>query len=157
MEIKKELEKTIARIADRFVSSGVMQEETGVTGENLVFEGMPELVRKSAGEGMVLLKNDGVLPLKEESCVSLFGRCQNDYFYVGYGSGGDVNAPYTVSPAEGLEAAGVKLNEKLKDIYKMWCSANAVDSGDWELWGRWPMNHPEMPVSAELAAADVGG
>ncbi len=151
MSLKKSLEKLAARIADKIVSNGVMQEETGATGENLVFEGMPELIRKAAGEGMVLLKNDGVLPVGKDTVVSLFGRCQNDYFYVGYGSGGDVNAPYSVSPAEGLEAAGVKLNEALRKTYNEWCAENAVDSGDWALWGHWPMHHPEMPVSAELA------
>ena len=66
-------------------------------------EEMSRLARMTAGEGIVLLKNDGVLPFKAEDVVSVFGRVQNDYFYVGYGSGGDVKPPYRVSLMEGLK------------------------------------------------------
>ena len=45
--------------------------------------------RKAACDGLVLLKNEGVLPLDKQSSTAYFGRVQNDYFYVGYGSGGD--------------------------------------------------------------------
>lgn len=148
MDIKKKLDGTVARIIDAVTSSGVMQEETTVSGENIVFEGMPQLIRQAAGEGMVLLKNDGMFPLDKERTVSLFGRCQYDYFYVGYGSGGDVNAPYLISPVDGLKGAGVKLNASLLDVYKQWCDSNPVSHG---FWGHWPMNYPEMPVSESLA------
>ena len=64
----------------------------GTTGE------MSATCRQAAAEGIVLLKNEGVLPLKAEKETAFFGRCQNDWFYVGYGSGGDVNPHYRVSP-----------------------------------------------------------
>ena len=48
---------------------------------------MKSLCRKAAAESCVLLKNDGILPLNGQK-VSVFGRCQINYFYVGYGSGG---------------------------------------------------------------------
>ena len=61
-----------------------------------------KLCRKVGAEGCVLVKNNNAaLPINGEQ-VSLFGRCQIDYFYVGYGSGGEVNAPYRVSLLEGL-------------------------------------------------------
>ncbi|MBQ9045722.1 MAG: hypothetical protein IJ112_07260 [Oscillospiraceae bacterium] len=41
----------------------------------------------------MLLKNDGTLPLSKQEPVAVFGRCQLDWFYVGYGSGGDVLMP----------------------------------------------------------------
>ncbi|MEE0981603.1 MAG: hypothetical protein U0K91_07950, partial [Acutalibacteraceae bacterium] len=58
-------------------------------------------LRQLAAEGIVMLKNDGTLPLSGKE-VAVFGRCQYDYFYCGYGSGGDVNIPYKVSLSEAL-------------------------------------------------------
>ena len=58
---------------------------------------LSQVARQVAGEGIVLLKNDGVLPFKSDDVVSVFGRVQNDYMFVGYGSGGDVVKPYTVT------------------------------------------------------------
>lgn len=77
--------------------------------------------------------------------MSVFGRCQNDWFYVGYGSGGDVHPPYQVSLLEGLSNAGVSVNEKLAGIYRDWCGQpkNMADHG-W--WGHWPYFHEEMPL-----------
>ncbi len=107
-------------------------------------EEMSRLARMTAGEGIVLLKNDGVLPFKAEDTVSVFGRVQNDYFYVGYGSGGDVKPPYRVSLMEGLRNSGkVAINENLADIYTKWSAVNVPDEG---FWGHWPMNFPEMPI-----------
>lgn len=109
---------------------------------------MKELLRQTAAEGAVLLENN-VLPYAEGTMISLFGRVQTDYFYTGYGSGGDVNAPYKVSLTQGLRNSPVlRLNEELADIYAKWCRSHPADHGD---WGTWPRSHPEMPVSKELA------
>ena len=79
--------------------------------EKTVTEGMPQLLRAAAARGAVLLQNNGVLPLQHGTKLALFGRCQMQGFYTGYGSGGDVNIPYTVSIYEGLKACpGVKLD-----------------------------------------------
>ncbi len=125
------------------------QNESGDTTdlEKTVTEGMPELLRKAAAEGTVLLRNDGVLPLKKDTVISVFGRVQNDYMYVGYGSGGDVIKPYTVSLMEGLKNANAKLNEDLANIYSDWCKKNPPDHG---FWGHWPHYYNEMPISDEL-------
>ena len=111
-----------------------------------ITDGMPELLREAAAEGTVLLRNDGVLPIKENEVISLFGRVQNDYIYVGYGSGGDVIKPYTVNLTEGLRNNGAKLNEELSDIYNKWCKENAPDHG---FWGHWPHYYEEMPIDDE--------
>ena len=44
------------------------------------------LSRKVAGEGMVLLENNGILPLKENTTVALFGIGSLDYVKGGGGS-----------------------------------------------------------------------
>lgn len=46
-----------------------------------------ELSRRVAGEGMVLLENNGLLPLKENTAVALFGIGSIDYVKGGGGSG----------------------------------------------------------------------
>lgn len=108
---------------------------------------MPEILRRAAAEGTVLLKNDGVLPLKESDVISVFGRVQHDWFYVGYGSGGDVVKPYTVNLCEGLKNAGATLNTELYDIYQKWCTENPPDHG---FWGHWPHYYEEMPIETTL-------
>ena len=57
---------------------------------------MPALLREAAAQGAVLLENR-VLPFAKGTRISLFGRVQQDYFFTGYGSGGDVNFPYSRS------------------------------------------------------------
>lgn len=122
-----------------------------VEGERINTPGMRELARKSAAEGCVLLKNDGVLPLKKEKAVSVFGRCQVDTFFVGYGSGGNVHPPQKVTFLEGLRACkDILLNEELAALYEDWChrKENLADPG--KEWGKWPYFYPEMPVGEEL-------
>ena len=110
-------------------------------------EEMSRLARKTGAEGIVLLKNDGALPLKDNDVLSVFGRVQNDYFYVGYGSGGDVKPPYKVSLMEGIKNSGITINEKLAGIYSDWCKKNPPDEG---FWGHWPLCFPEMPITDDM-------
>ena len=125
------------------------QNESGDTSDlvKTVTDGMPELLRKAGAEGTVLLRNDDVLPLSKDSRISVFGRVQNDYMYVGYGSGGDVIKPYTVSLMEGLRNVDALLNEELADIYSQWCKSNPPDHG---FWGHWPHYYNEMPIDDAL-------
>ena len=119
-------------------------ENSGVTKDRTVTAGMPELIRKAAAEGAVLLKNDGTLPFSKNSTVSLFGRVQNDWFYTGYGSGGDVVKPYAINLIEGMRnCENLKLNESLAAAYEKWCKENPIDHG---VWGHWPRFYPEMPI-----------
>ncbi|MBP3684011.1 MAG: glycoside hydrolase family 3 protein [Oscillospiraceae bacterium] len=112
-----------------------------------VTPGMPELLRKAAAEGAVLLENR-VLPFERGTKISVFGRVQKDYFYTGYGSGGDVNYPYAVSLLEGLrDCESLEVNEKLACVYEHWIKDHPADHG---VWGMWPRFHPEMVVTDEL-------
>lgn len=123
-------------------------ENSGAVKDATVTQGMPELIRKAGAEGAVLLKNDGTLPFAKDSTVSLFGRVQNDWFYTGYGSGGDVVKPYAVNLIEGMRnCESLKLNESLAAAYEKWCKDNPVDHG---VWGHWPRFYPEMPADEAL-------
>lgn len=150
MKLKQKMETFVQNVIDKVTGSGVMQDENTADGEKFIFEPMPPAALKSAEESIVLLKNDNnTLPLKKEQVVSVFGRCQIDYFYVGYGSGGDVNAPYSINLIEGLKNKNVHINNDLLKIYDDWCKDNPVNHG---FWGHWPMNYPEMTVDSALVS-----
>ena len=148
-KLQKKIGALIQRIIDSAMGNGLMQEETTADGERYVTPGIAALIRQAGAEGCVLLKNDGALPLNREKEVAVFGRCQLDWFYVGYGSGGDVNAPYHVNLIDGLRNAGLVLNADVLNTYETWTQQedNMADHG-W--WGHWPMNYPEMPLDAAL-------
>jgi len=100
---QKDVDTSVRRILKLILESRKM--------EQYAYSGKPDLeahaqiTRESAAEGMVLLKNDGVLPLKEQRNVALFGVSSFNLIIGGTGSG-DVVEPYSVSLNEGLENAG---------------------------------------------------
>ncbi len=142
-------------LKDKMLSTGIKlfglmaQEQEHHNPVKTVTPGMPELLREAAAAGAVLLENR-VLPLEKGTRVSVFGRVQLDHFYTGYGSGGDVNSPYSVSLAEGLRSCeDLQLNEELVSIYENWVQKHPADHGT---WGLWPRFHPEMPLDPAVAA-----
>lgn len=119
------------------------------SGVGYLEEGMGPLCLQAASEGIVLLENDGTLPLKD-CTVSVFGRVQFDYIYVGYGSGGNVLAPYFINAIEGLRQTGrIRLNEKLCAQYESWCKAHAIPQYE---WAKWPYHYEEMPLKDDEIA-----
>ena len=95
-----------------------------------------EITRQSSTEGMVLLKNNGCLPLTPSKkrgdseapsllgegggrgyTVALFGVNSYDFFSGGLGSG-CVNVPYVVDMVTGLKNNGVSTTPLLTEIYQ---------------------------------------
>jgi beta-glucosidase len=112
------------------------------------------IARAMAAEGCVLLRNENAaLPIRKNEKAAVFGRIQLDYYKSGTGSGGMVNAPYTVNIVEGLEAGGrVQLDAELLSKYRAWHAEHPFDKGVG--WGNEPFSQKEMPVSdGEIAAA----
>lgn len=120
------------------------QEQIKAVGEKFVAPKMDSLALKAAQESIILLKNKKVLPLNAKESVALFGRCQIDSFFVGYGSGGDSQAPYKITILDAILEAGYALDKTFVKAYQTWCSQNKVGQFD---WGKWPRSLEEMPLS----------
>ena len=104
---------------------------------------------KMVSEGIVMLKNENnALPLDTDKEVAVFGRIQFHYYKSGTGSGGMVNVTKVVNILDGLIDNGVKVNEKLLDIYRKWDKENPFDLG--EGWGGEPWSQKEMPLDEGL-------
>ena len=138
------LKEKLTEFAPHIVNA-LAQDQQHHNPHKVITPGMPELLRAAAAEGAVLLENR-VLPLQKGTKVSVFGRVQCNWFYTGYGSGGDVNAPYRVNLIEGLRGCEyLKLNEALAQSYEKWCAEHPIQD---QVWGRWPRFYPEMPLDA---------
>ena len=76
------------------------------------------VTRQSAAEGMVLMKNNQVLPFAETiKNVALYGNTSYDFIAGGTGSG-NVNHAYVVSLLNGLKNGGYTVNDELKQAYE---------------------------------------
>jgi beta-glucosidase len=81
------------------------------------------VTRQSAAEGMVLMKNNEALPLKESvKNVALYGCTSYDFIAGGTGSG-NVNHAYVVSLLDGLKNGGYTVSDELKTAYEQYIAA----------------------------------
>ena len=79
--------------------------------------GHAKLVRKATPEGLVLLENNGVLPLKDVKNVALYGIGAYDFIAGGTGSG-NVNKAYVRNVADGLRNAGIQIDADIETWYR---------------------------------------
>ncbi len=76
-----------------------------------------KIAYEAAIEGVVLLKNNDVLPIPEGSRVAVFGK--GSYLTVKGGLGsGDTHPRYTISIADGLREKSFRIYEELDKIYR---------------------------------------
>lgn len=106
--------------------------------------------RQASAEGIVMLKNDGALPLANDSCTAVFGRIQTNYYKSGTGSGGLVNVSEVIGITDGLLRCGAKLNRELIETYAKWEEKNPFDNGVG--WGAEPWSQKEMPLDDDFVA-----
>ena len=118
-----------------------------------VLEGFPAYARKAATEGIVLLQNKNkVLPLTSDDTVSVFGRCQIDYYRSGTGSGGAVNVPYHVNVIQGMtNNKNIHLNQELVELYNQFVHDNPFDNGGGG-WASEPWFQKEMPLQDDVVS-----
>lgn len=76
-----------------------------------------KIAYEAAGEGVVLLKNEGTLPLSENTKIALFGTGQIETVKGGTGSG-DTHPRYVVSILQGMRERKLRIDEELTKIYE---------------------------------------
>ena len=92
-------------------------------------------------DGIVLLKNESLLPLNETKKLNIFGWESINPAYGGAGSGGINDLYDIVSLNQGLENAGFSINQELVDFYNNYSADNpemSIQKQSWTL--------PEPPV-----------
>lgn len=92
-------------------------------------------------DGIVLLKNESLLPLNETKKLNVFGWESINPAYGGAGSGGINDLYDIVSLNQGLENAGFSINQELVDFYNNYGADNpemSIQKQSWTL--------PEPPV-----------
>ena len=109
-----------------------------------------KIAREVAAEGMVLLENNGVLPLKKGKRVALLGVDSYDALVGGSGSG-HVNRQYEVSIYEGLKQAGFSLDAEQSKICMDYVEAEKSKQNREFFWVVPTIN--EWAVSQERAEA----
>ena len=82
-----------------------------------------EVARTIEAEGVVLLANNGVLPLTEGCAVSLLGRSAEDPLLGGYGAGSVAADAVCTGFYDGLVEGGLEVNPTVHE----WLSAHAQD------------------------------
>lgn len=101
-------------------SMGDGQTEQGENTEGALLLG-DELVRKIGDESMVLLKNNGLLPMEKPDCVNLFGwnSTDNGWLLTGGGAGGtNVNESKKLTLTGAFAEADIDVNEDLIKMYE---------------------------------------
>lgn len=117
------------------------------------------VTRQSALEGMVLLKNNGVLPLAEAAKkVALYGCTSYDFIAGGTGSG-NVNHAYVVSLTEGFKNAGFEVDQNLNALYPSYIEAakkkieeERAQLGEFARFMPLPLVSEVIPAAADLKA-----
>lgn len=108
--------------------------------------------RAVVAEGAVLLKNDGVLPIKAGTKIAMFGRTQYEYVKAGTGSGGLVNCAYVTGIRDAFEAdPRYTLDPELDTVYRTWLKDHPFDKGHG--WATEPWFQVEMPLEDSLVEA----
>lgn len=126
--------------------------------ENPDLEANSKVGCNAAPEGMVLLKNDGSLPVPQTSEIALFGV--GSYAFIAGGKGsGDVNRPYVKDLRAGLEDAGYKLDRNMDSLYVDWVAREKARIAPGNKNRPWFMYHrrPEELKDADAAIAACAG
>ena len=89
-------------------------------------EGHARLVRSATPECLVLLENNGVLPLKNIKKVALYGTGSYDFIAGGTGSG-NVNKAYVRSVADGLKVNGFEVDGDIETWYNQYITLKKTE------------------------------
>ena len=121
----KDLDRAATKVLELVVKSVSFQRPDFEPPLQPDLEAHAALVRSTAAEGMVLLKNNGALPLKPAR-TALFGVHSYDLIPGGNGAA-FVSCPYVIQVNEALKEAGFSLDSGLERLYKGYASFADAD------------------------------
>lgn len=124
---------SMATLIGLATGNGTLSDETN--------EEAAEVAEEIMEDGIVLLKNESLLPLNETKKLNIFGWESINPAYGGAGSGGINDLYDIVSLNQGLENAGFSINQELVDFYNNYGADNpemSIQKQSWTL--------PEPPV-----------
>lgn len=87
-----------------------------------------EIISEIGQEGMVLVKNDGILPLTDTKNLNVFGWASIDPIFGGTGSGSS-DTSSAIGVLQSLESAGFSLNSSLTDMYREYRPSRILEDG----------------------------
>ena len=125
--------KPMATLIGLATGNGTLSDETN--------EEAAEVAEEIMEDGIVLLKNESLLPLNETKKLNIFGWESINPAYGGAGSGGINDLYDIVSLNQGLENAGFSINQELVNFYNNYGADNpemSIQKQSWTL--------PEPPV-----------
>lgn len=122
---------------------------------NYDFSTLPDLEahsavsRQAATEAVVLLKNRGVLPLEKEARhIALFGKSSYEFITGGTGAG-EVNYKKAVSIKEGLQNAGISIDDDLEQFYMRFIDSvklHAKEPVEWWFPKKYVVAYAQEPI-----------
>ena len=143
------------KIIDRNVQNVLAFIERSPKMQGYEIQNDPDLVaharisRSIATEGMVLLKNNGALPLARNcKMIALYGTSSYNLYVAGIVNG-SINNNHAVSLNEGLKAAGYKLEPSILSAYSRY-----VDSP--QPLVRKPYQYRADAISSDIAIITIG-
>ncbi len=105
-----------------------------------------DAVDSISDEGITLLKNDGTLPLEEDSIINVFGWASTSPVFGGVGSGALSDQYEIIDLISGLEQAGFTVNQDLVNFYTEYKDARP----DVGMWAQdWTLPEPNISEYSE--------
>ncbi|MBQ6959115.1 MAG: glycoside hydrolase family 3 C-terminal domain-containing protein [Bacteroidales bacterium] len=120
---EKDLDRCVTRVLELIVKTPTFKGYAYSESPDL--QAHATLAREAAADGIVLLKNEGTLPLpKTVQEVAVFGVAGYQTCIGGTGSG-TVHAPYAIQIPQALQAAGIRVSASIQAIYENYLQKKA--------------------------------
>lgn len=103
-----------------------------------------DVIKVIGEEGIVLVKNDGLLPLKDTESLNVFGWGSTNPVFGGSGSGSS-DSSTAIGILQSLQDAGFSTNQSLTDMYTAYSpTRNRTEVGNGVHYSEWTLPEPTI-------------